>query len=92
MCSLCNLGSFTAYCLLLLFLLLSLLSISDRLILLGFFVLFCFCEATVLSELLQVVRVSSQLADECSSSDLVLDVLVQQLHVLVNAVDARLLI
>lgn len=47
---------------------------------------------TVLYEFLQVVRVTSQLEDECSSSDLLLDVFIQQLHILIDAVDARLLV
>lgn len=49
-------------------------------------------KGTILHQLLQVVRVTSQLENECSSSDLLLDVLVQQLHILVDAVDARFLI
>lgn len=49
-------------------------------------------EGTVLYELLQVVRVTSQLEDECGSSDLLLDVLIQQLHILIDAADARLLV
>lgn len=47
---------------------------------------------TVLNELLQVVWVTSQLEDECGSSDLLLDVLIQQLHILINVVNVRLLI
>ena len=49
-------------------------------------------EVTVLYELLQVVWVASQLEDERRSSDLLLDVLVQQLHVLVDVADVRLLV
>lgn len=45
-----------------------------------------------MEELLQVVRVLGQLEDERGSSDLVLGVFVQQLHVLVHAADVRLLV
>lgn len=53
----------------------------------------CNCEeGTVLNELLQVIRVSGQLEDERGPSDLLLDVFIQQLHILIDAVDSRLLL
>lgn len=44
-------------------------------------------QGTFLRELLQVVRVASQLEDERGSSDLLLDVLIQKVHILIDAVD-----
>lgn len=45
-----------------------------------------------MDELFQVVRVSGQLENERGPSDLLLDVLIQQLHIFINAVDAGLLV
>lgn len=49
-------------------------------------------KGTILHELLQVVRVASQMQDEGGSSNLLLDVLIEQLHVLINVVDVGLFI
>lgn len=47
---------------------------------------------TVLKQLLQVVRITCQLQNKRSSSDFLWNVLVQQLHVVFDAVDIGLLV
>lgn len=47
---------------------------------------------TILQQLLQVVRIPGQVEDECSSSDLLRDVLIQELNIVIYAINVGLLI
>lgn len=47
---------------------------------------------TILQQLLQVVRVTGQVEDECSSSNLLRDVLIQELNIVIYAINVGLLI
>lgn len=47
---------------------------------------------TILQQLLQVVRVTGQVEDECSPSNLLRDVLIQELNIVIYAINIGLLI